>query len=123
MTVNWGDNAPETRQISGKLTSYYSVIDANGPPLDFASVSRIHFTLTNVLTGMRYETSSNSEGLITFGSIAGGVYVLHSDPDERRHYAAGDLLIRVNPTAARTELVLKLGGGGTDCGSPLELTN
>ena len=82
MTVTWGDHVPETRQISGKLTSYYSIIDANGPHLDLASVSGIHFTLTNALTGLQYETAANSDGLITFVSIAEGVYVLHSEPDE-----------------------------------------
>ncbi|HSR05737.1 MAG TPA: carboxypeptidase-like regulatory domain-containing protein [Bryobacteraceae bacterium] len=90
MTFNWGDDAPETRQIAGKLVSRRVLIDASGQHPDLASVPGIHLTLTDALTGMRFETTSTPEGLIGFSDIAEGVYVLHSDGDERRHYDPGD---------------------------------
>jgi hypothetical protein len=123
MTFTWGDSAPETRQLAGKLVSNRVLIDANGQHPDPASVAGIHLALTNALTGIRYETTSNPAGSITFSNIAEGVYVLHSDADESRHYGSGDLLIRLGPTAARTELLLQLGDGGGDCRGPLALMN
>ncbi len=122
MTVNWGDRAPETRQISGKLTSRRFIFDANGPHLDPPYVFGIHLTLTNALTGMQTETTTTSEGLITFSDIAEGVYVIHSDGDKGRRYEPGDLLIRLNRAAARTDLVLELTGPGS-CSGPLALVN
>ena len=123
LTYNWGDDAPETRHIAGKLVSRRFIVDANGQHVDPASVAGIHLTLTDALTGMRYETTSSAEGLINFGAIAEGVYVLHSEADERRRYYPGGMLIRLSPAATRTDLVLELGGGGGDCGNPLELAN
>ncbi len=123
LTYNWGDNAPETRQIAGNLVSHLLVMDPNGRHIDTASVAGIHLTLTDAVNGARSETTSSPQGLFRFSGIAEGVYVLHSDGDERLRYYAGDLLIRLTSTAARAELTLKLGGGGTDCGSPLELAN
>jgi hypothetical protein len=123
MTVNWGDDAAETRQPSGKLLSRHFIVDANGQHLDPTSASGIHFTLTNALTGMQLQTTSNSEGLIAFGSIADGVYVLHADGDDSRHYSSGDLLIRVESAAARAELMLTLSSGGGSCYGPLVLAN
>lgn len=123
MTFTWGEDAPETRQISGKLVSRRVLIDASGQHPDPASVAGIRLTLTNALTGMRYETTTNPAGLIAFGSLTEGVYVLHSDADKGRHYDAGGLLIRLNPAAARSDLMLEIHGGGGDCRGPLALVN
>jgi Carboxypeptidase regulatory-like domain len=124
MTVNWGDDAPETRQISGRLTSLRTISYANGQHVDSTSVSGIQLTLSNALTGVRYQTTSSSpEGSFNFSSVPEGVYVLHSEADDRLRYYAGDLLIHLSPTAKRSELVVRLGGGGTDCGRALELMN
>jgi len=123
MSFNWGDDAPETRQISGKLVSRRVLIDATGQHPDPAPVAGIHLTLTNALTSMRYETTSNPAGLIAFSSVTEGVYVLHSEADEGRHYDAGDLLIRINPAAARSDLMLEIHGGGGDCRGSLAVVN
>ena len=123
LAYNWGDDAPETRKIAGKLTSRYFGAEANGQHPDTASVTGVHLTLTDPLTGVRYETTSSPEGFFLPSDIAEGVYVLHSDGDERRRYYPAAILIRLHPTAARTELMLELGGGGGDCRSPLELVN
>ena len=123
LTYNWGDDVPETRQLAGKLTSRYFAIDAIGQHPNSASVAGIHLTLTDPLTGMQYETTSSPEGFLLPSGIAEGVYVLHSDGNQRLRFYPGDLLIRLNPIAARNELVLELGGGGGDCRNPLELVN
>ncbi len=123
LTYNWGDDAPETRQIAGKMESHRFVAQANVKHTDIAPVAGIHLTLTDPVTGARFETTSSPEGSFRFGGIGEGVYILHSDGDERLRYYPDAMLIRLNPTAARTELVLELGGGGGDCRSPLELAN
>ena len=123
VNYNWGDAATETRQIAGKLVSSRLVLDTNGQHPDTASVAGVHLTLTDPLTGVQNETTSSPEGLFLFSGTAEGVYVLHSDGNERLRYYPGDILIRLSSAAARTELVLGLGGGGGDCKSPLELLN
>lgn len=122
LTVTWGDNAPETRQISGKLTSRRFIFDANGPHFDPLYVSGIRLRLTNALTGMQSETTTTPEGLIIFNGIAEGLYVLHSDGDEKRRYSPSDLLIRLSSKAARADIVLELTGPGS-CSDPLVLAN
>jgi len=123
LTYNWGDDAPETRQISGKLTSRYFPVDSIGQHPDDPSVAGIHLILTDPLSGMHHETTSSPEGFSFPSGIAEGVYVLHSDGNERLRFNPGDILIRLSPTAPRKELMLELGGGGGDCRSPLELVN
>jgi len=122
MTVNWGDHAPETRQLSGKLTSRRFIFDGNGLHFDPPYISGIRLTLTNALTGVQTETTTTPEGLIAFSDIAEGLYVLHSDGDKERRYEPGDLLIRLNRAAARTDLVVELTGPGS-CSGPLVLLN
>jgi hypothetical protein len=121
LTYNWGDDAPETRQIAGKITSSGSVPDADGQHLDAASAAGVHLILTDPVTGLRYETTSSPEGLFLFSGIVEGVYVLHSDGIKGQGFYPGDVLIRLNPAAARTELLV---GAGNPCGGrALELLN
>jgi hypothetical protein len=123
LTYGWGDDAPETRQIAGKVRSHSFIMDANGQHPETASVAGIHLTLTDPLSGVRSETTTSPEGLFRFSGISEGVYVLHSDGNERLRYYPGDMLIGLSPKAARTELVLELGGGGGDCNGPVYLIN
>lgn len=121
VTYTWGDDAPETRRIAGKLTSRYYVNEPSEAHPN-SSITGIRLTLIDPILGTRYEATSAPGGFF-FNDIAAGVYVLHSDGDNSRRYDPADILIRLSPTAVRTELVLELGGGGGDCRSALELVN
>jgi hypothetical protein len=121
LTYSWGDDGIETRQIAGKLVS--RVLSANGQNPKTVSIAEIHLTLTDPVTGVQYETTSSPEGVFLFSGIAEGAYVLHSDGDKRFRYYPGDVLIHLERSIVRTELVFQLGGGGGDCRASLELLN
>jgi hypothetical protein len=122
LTYSWGDDAPKTRKIAGKLTSRY-YIDEPREQHPNTSVTGIHLTLIDPIMGTRYEATSDPDGFFFPSDIAEGVYVLHSEGDKSRRYYPADILIRLSRTAARKKLVLELGGGGGDCRSALELVN
>lgn len=131
ITYQWGDLAPSTRQIAGKLldshpgkggTPIWNLIH----PVD-VPITGARLRLQNPLTDAVYRTSSDEDGNFTFVSTPPGTYVLHIDSgrvSEGRDYDATDLLIRLSDRAARDNLVLrrKEAGGGSCGDTSLELS-
>lgn len=130
LTYDWGDLAPGTRRIAGKLvdsqpgkggTSILNLLHRVDVPITGAKL-----TLQNATTGDVYRTTSGTNGAFAFDGIPSGTYVLHIDagkvePD--REYEASDHLIALGSSARRDSLLLKRheAGGGSCGGTGLEL--
>jgi hypothetical protein len=130
LAYDWGDLAPGTRRIAGKLLD--SQPGKGGAPIwnllhrvDVPIVAA-KLTLQNVTTRAVYHTASDANGAFAFDGIPNGTYLLHIDagkvePDH--DYDASDHLISLGPTAKRDSLLLKRqeGSGGSCGGTSLEL--
>ncbi len=130
LTYDWGDLAPGTRRIAGKLvdsqpgkggTPLWNVLHRVDVPIADAKL-----TLQNARTRAVYHTTSDVNGAFAFDGIPNGTYVLHIDagkvgPD--REYEASDQLIALGPSARRDLLLLKRqeASGGSCGGTSLEL--
>jgi hypothetical protein len=130
LTYDWGDLAPGTRRIAGKLLD--SQPAKGGTPLwnllhrVDAPIVAAKLTLQNATTRAVYHTTSDAHGAFAFDGIPSGTYVLHIDagkvePD--RDYEASTHLISLGSTAKRDSLLLKRreAGGGSCGGTSLEL--
>jgi hypothetical protein len=130
-TYEWGDLAPATRRIAGKLvdsqprkdgTPLWNLLHRIDVPIVGASLK-----LQDPFTGDAYTTMSDSSGGFIFDSLPPATYVLHIEGGAAgdRGYDATDVLIELNPKASRNELVLtrREGGGGSCGGTSLELQN
>jgi hypothetical protein len=127
MRYGWGDLAPATRQIAGRLVDsqpgtgespIWNLIHRVNIPIAGAELA-----LQNPVTSEIYNALSDQSGSFAFDQIAAGVYVLHIDGGSGRLYDATDLLIRLSPNANRNglELVRREPGGGSCGGTSLEL--
>jgi hypothetical protein len=131
LAYDWGDLAPRTRRIAGKLvdsqpgkgggTPIWNLLHRVDVPIADAKL-----TLDNATSGAVYHTTSDANGAFAFDGIPNGTYVLHIDagkvePD--REYEASDHLIALGPTARRDSLILKRreASGGSCGGTGLEL--
>jgi hypothetical protein len=130
-TYDWGDSAPASRRIAGKLID--SQPNKGGTPLwnllhrvDMP-ISGANLSLQDPSTGAAYTTMSDATGFFAFDLIPPGTYVLHIEGGGAgdRGYDATDVLIELNPKASRYELVLtrREAGGGSCGGTSLELKN
>jgi hypothetical protein len=122
----WGDLAPSTRQIAGRL------IDPQpGEGVTFlqnirngvvAPISETKLKLQNALTGDVYDALSNDDGGFSFAQIPNGTYVLRIEGGKTpagRNYESTDLLIRLSDAATNNLLLLKrTSGGAGSCGGP-----
>ena len=130
LAYDWGDLAPSTRRIVGKLVD--SQPGKGGTPIWNLThrvdvpIAAAKLTLQHPTTGAVYHTTSDANGAFAFDGIPNGTYVLHIDagkvePD--RDYEASNLLIILGSTARRDSLVLKRQetGGGSCGGTSLEL--
>jgi hypothetical protein len=130
LTYDWGDLAPATRRIAGKLVD--SQPGKEGTPIQRllhridVPIVGANLKLQNATTGAVYNTSSDATGTFAFDGVPPGTYVLHIDagrvgPD--REYDASDLLIALAPSAKRDALLLRRQepGGGSCGGTSLEL--
>jgi hypothetical protein len=132
LTYEWGDLAPATRQIAGRLidnqpgqggTPIWNLLHRVDVPIGDAKLN-----LQNPLTSAAYTTVSNSDGEFSFRGIPNGIYVLHIDAgiaQGDREYRSTDLLIRLSDTAKRGTLLLaRQEDSGTSCGdTSLKLLN
>lgn len=130
LAYDWGDMAPGTRHIAGKLldsqpgkggTPIWNLIHRVDVPISGAMLA-----LQNATTGAAYHTTSDTNGVFSFDGIPNGTYVLHIaagkvEPD--RVYEESDHLIELGSTAKRDFLLLKRreAGGGSCGGTSLEL--
>jgi hypothetical protein len=130
LTYDWGDLAPGTRRIAGKLvdsqpgkggTPIWNLLHRVDVPIAGAKL-----TLQNATTGDVYHTTSDTNGAFAFDGIPNGTYALHIDagkvePD--REYEASEHLIALGSSAKRDSLLLKRreASGGSCGGTSLEL--
>jgi hypothetical protein len=130
LAYDWGDMAPGTRHIAGKLLDSQpgkggSPIWNLTHPVD-VPISAAKLELQNANTGAVYHEISDANGGFAFDGIPNGTYVLHIDagkvePDH--DYEASDHLIELGSTAKRDSLLLKRreASGGSCGGTSLEL--
>jgi hypothetical protein len=129
LAYDWGDLAPGTRRIAGKLldsqpgkgVTIWNLLHRVDVPIVAAKL-----TLQNATTSAVYHTTSDANGAFAFDGIPNGTYVLHIDagkvvPD--RDYEASDHLVSLGSTAKRNSLLLKRreASGGSCGGTGLEL--
>jgi Carboxypeptidase regulatory-like domain/Prealbumin-like fold domain len=132
LAYDWGNLAPATRRIAGKLidsqpgkgaTPIQNLLHRVDVPIAGAKLK-----LQNATTGSVYQSTSDANGAFAFGGIPNGTYVLHIDAgmvEPGREYEASDHLIAVATTARRDSLLLKRqeASGGSCGGTSLELQN
>src|SRR5262249_3956950 len=124
LAYDWGDLAPGTRRIAGKLldsqpgkggTPIWNLLHRVDVPIASAKL-----TLQNATTRAVYHTTSDANGGFAFDGIPNGTYVLHIDAgkvEPERDYEASDHLIGLGSTAKRDSLLLKRREtGGGSCG-------
>jgi WD40 repeat protein len=128
INYEWGDLAPATRRLAGRLiesepgkggTPIWNTINRTNVPIGSANLR-----LQNPVTGRVLETTSDRDGSFSFDAIPNGTYVLHVDGGKSvRDYDATDVLIKVSPNATRDSLLLTRSdpGGGSCGGMSLEL--
>lgn len=127
LAYDWGDEAPATQRIAGRLTDsqpnqagspIWNLLHAVDVPVVGASLK-----LQNPTSGAVYTTISDSQGDFSFETIPAGTYVLHIEGGSAgdRPYDATNQLIELNPQATRTRLLLKRRAGGSCGGTSLEL--
>lgn len=130
LAYDWGDLAPGTRRIAGRLVD--SQPGKGGTPIwnllhrVDVPIADTKLTLLNATGGAVYHTTSDANGAFAFDGIPMGTYVLHIDAGKAaadREYEASDHLIALGPTARRDSLLLKRreASGGSCGGTSLEL--
>ena len=130
LTLDWGNYAPATRKVAGKLID--SQPGDGGTPLWNMShrvdvpILGAAMKLKNALTGVVYSATSDDTGAFSFPDMSKGTYVLHIDGGKiksGRGYDAADLVIDVSAKARDQSLLLtnREPGGGSCGGISLEL--
>jgi hypothetical protein len=132
VSYEWGDLAPATRQVAGRLID--SQPDQGGTPIwnqlhrVDTPVSEAKLKLQDPLSGAVYSTLSDSDGHFSFGSIPSGIYVLHIEGGTAhggRGFESSDQLVRLSDTAKGDMLLLshRDAGAGSCGGTYLEFQN
>lgn len=134
VSYDWGDLAPATRQVAGRLID--SQPGHGGTPIwnqlhrVDTPISEARLRLQDPLTGAVYSTLSDSDGHFSFGSIPNGIYVLHIEggtAPSGRGFDSSDHLIRLSDTdTAKGDMLLlshRDAGAGSCGGTYLELLN
>ena len=127
LTYQWGDDAPATRQIVGRVLGapkYASFNDALRHSADPPLAGTL-LTLWDPITNNKSETRSGPDGKFAFDGVSDGTYVLKADGDTQPSglYFPGAIVIRLNSQAARETLLLWRSSQGADCSDPLQLVN
>ncbi|WP_263383437.1 carboxypeptidase-like regulatory domain-containing protein [Granulicella arctica] len=126
----WGDLAPATRHIAGKLIDFQS--GTGGSPIWNVThrvnvpITEAKLKLVNPITRQIYSTVSDEDGAFGFEEVPAGTYALHIEGGgSGRGYDESDLLVRLSPSANRDsiDLIRRDGGGGSCGGTSLELTD
>ena len=130
LTYDWGDVAPGTRRIAGRLVDSQPGKGGNPlwnllHPVD-VPIAGAKLTLHNAATGDVYHTTSDTNGSFTFDGIPNGTYVFHIEAgkvESNREYEASDHLIALGSSAKHDSLLFKRreAGGGSCGGTGLEL--
>jgi hypothetical protein len=128
--LEWGDEAPATRRIAGRLIDsqpgtgenpIWNIIHRVNVPITEARLN-----LQDPVTRKSFSTTSDQTGTFAMEGIPAGIYVLHIEGGSGgRDYEPTDLLIRLSPRATRDalELTRREAGGGSCGGTSLDLVN
>lgn len=130
LNYDWGDLAPATRRIAGKLID--SQLGKEGTPIQRllhridVPIVGAKLKLQNATTGAVYHSTSDANGAFVFDGTPDGTYVLHIDAgmvEPGRMYEASDHLVALSSTATRDSVLLKRreASGGSCGGTSLEL--
>ena len=130
MVYDWGDLAPGTSRIAGKLID--SQPGKGGTPIQNlihridVPIAGANLTLRSATSGAVYQAISDSDGAFAFDGLPRGTYVLHIDAgmgEPGREYEASDQLIALDPVAKDDSLLFKRreATGGRCGGTSLEL--
>jgi hypothetical protein len=122
----WGDLAPATSQIAGRIVDPQpgegAALLQNIRNGIVTPIPEVRLKLQNALSGETYNNLSNGNGDFSFAPIPNGIYVLHVDSGKApsgRDYESADLLIRLSDSATANTLLLKrTSGGAGSCGGP-----
>ena len=122
----WGDGAPSTQQIAGRMTDSQP---GKGGNLIWNLTHRVEvpivgatLKLQDPTSGAVYVQTSDGDGQFMFGSVSSGTYVLHIEGGKAgdQEYDATDQLIAVDARANRANLQFMRREGGCG-GTYLEL--
>jgi len=129
LSYKWGDEAPGTSRIAGKLvdsqpgkggTPIWNLVHRVDIPISGAGLK-----LQDPTNGAVYNTTSDHDGGFAFEAVPNGTYVLHVEGGAAgdRTYDATDALIKLSSSADRNWLLFKRRepGGGSCGGTELEL--
>jgi hypothetical protein len=129
LNFTWGEDAPATQQLAGKLIDLQPGKDGNliwrlthkfEVPIVGASLK-----LQDPICGATYFQTSDDRGEFQFGSLPSGTYVLHIEGGKAgdRDYDATDQLVALDVRANRRRLVFmrREGAAGSCGGTELEL--
>jgi hypothetical protein len=124
LKFQWGDDAPATRQLAGRLidsqpghggTPLWNMTHRVDIPIRAASLM-----LKPALTGVVYTATSDDRGEFAFPNVPKGTYVLQIDAGtlgSDRGYDRMDLVIDVNAKARKNSVLLtNTEPGGGSCG-------
>jgi hypothetical protein len=129
LTYKWGDDAPATQRIAGRLID--SQPAKGGTPL-WNLVHRVEVPIAGASLELKspdtvavYTAMSGDDGTFAFHDVPNGTYVLHIEGGSAgaRTYDATDQLVEIDPKATRKALLLarRDASGGSCGGTSLEL--
>ena len=129
LTYTWGDDAPASQRIAGKLidsqsgkggTPLWNIVHPLKVPIVGATLK-----LQDPMSGAVYTTISDNNGEFAYNGIASGIYVLHVEGGNAGDaaYDSTDELIELSPEARSNMLKLtrSAAAGGSCGGTILEL--
>jgi len=120
LTYTWGDDAPATTRIAGRLvvsqpakggTPIWNLTHRVDKPLGAASL-----TLHDPVTHAVYMTTSDIDGHFSFEGLPNGTFVLHIEGGSADGftYDRTDVVVELASSAKRSELLFE--GGPSGCG-------
>jgi hypothetical protein len=129
LTYTWGEDAPQTSRIAGRLmdsqlgkggTPIWNLIHRTDVPIVDAGLK-----LQDPITHAVYLATSDQEGRFSFEGLPSGTYVLHVEGGSAgdRTYDATNQLIRLDDRATRNFMVFKRrdADGGSCGGTELDM--
>ena len=131
LTYKWGEYAPKTSVVAGKLL--YIQPGTGGTPIWNTTHSKnvpiiaARFELRSPISAVSYKTVSAEDGSFAFANAKPGTYVLHAEGGKAgsRTYDSTDQLIELSPRSTPKMVLLseREPGGGSCGGTSMDLVN